>query len=55
MNRTPAQAANCVAKAARRACSRPSIGAETACVSGIPMRAGPMTATVCSIAARLAP
>ena len=38
-----------------RASSRPSSGAVIACVSGIPKRAGPMIATVSSIAATLAP
>ena len=38
-----------------RACSRPRIGAVSACVSGTPKRAGPMIATVSSIAAALAP
>jgi hypothetical protein len=53
--RTAAQASNCSEKPTRRASSRPSIGALSACVSGIPIRAGPMIATVSSIAAALAP
>ena len=40
---------------APRACSRPIIGAVMACVSGALIRAGPMTATVCSMAAPAAP
>jgi hypothetical protein len=38
-----------------RASRRPSMGAVTAWVNGTPKRAGPMIATVSSIAARLAP
>jgi hypothetical protein len=34
---------------------RPSSGAVIACVSGLLIRAGPITATVCRIAAALAP
>jgi hypothetical protein len=55
-------AARIVAQAATRGtrprprCSiRPSRGADSAWVSGTLMRAGPMIAIVCSIAARLAP
>ena len=43
------------ARPAPRACSRPRIGAVMAWVSGTPKRAGPMMATVSSIAAMLAP
>ena len=45
----------CHATVAPRACSTPSSGAVSACVSGTVIRAGPISATVCSIAARLAP
>ena len=53
--RMAAQARICGRTATPRASRRPSIGAVAACVSGIPMRAGPMIATVSSIAATLAP
>jgi hypothetical protein len=52
---TVAQASSCGQKPTSRAWSRPRIGALTACVSGTPTRAGPMIATVSSIAAALAP
>jgi hypothetical protein len=53
--RTAAQARSCGQNPTPRACSRPRIGALSACVSGTPNRAGPMIATVSSIAAALAP
>ena len=45
----------CHATVAPRASSTPSSGAVSACVRGTPIRAGPIRATVCSIAAMLAP
>ena len=54
-SRTAAQASICASGRQPRASSRPSSGAVSACVSGIPSRAGPMIATVSSIAAALAP
>jgi hypothetical protein len=54
-SRTAAQAPSWGQKPAPRAFSRPRIGALSACVSGTPKRAGPMIATVSSIAAPLAP
>ena len=53
--RTAAQAASCGQNPTPRACSRPRTGALSAWVSGTPKRAGPMIATVSSIAAALAP
>ena len=54
-SRTVAQASTCAAVRQPRASRRPSIGALTAWVSGMPKRAGPMMATVSSMAAALAP
>ena len=54
-SRTAPQASTWSQAATPRASRRPSIGALTACVSGMPTRAGPMIATVSSIAAMLAP
>ena len=53
--RTVAQASSWGQKPTPRAWRRPRIGALIAWVSGTPMRAGPMMATVSSIAAALAP
>src|SRR5829696_3233612 len=53
--RTAAQARNWGQKPIPRACIRPSSGALSACVRGTPNLAGPMIATVSSIAAALAP
>ena len=55
MRRSVAQISSCGKRLQPRASSRPSSGAVTAWVSGIPKRAGPMMATVSSIAATLAP
>ena len=49
------QAAICSGRPEPRRCSAPSSGAVSAWVSGPFTRAGPMTATVCNIAAALAP
>ena len=54
-SRIAAQASTCEGAAQPRASRRPSIGAVAAWVSGMPIRAGPMIATVSSIAAALAP
>ncbi len=54
-SRTAAQATSCGQKPTPRSCSRPSSGALSAWVSGTPNLAGPMIATVSSIAAALAP
>ncbi len=53
--RMAAQARICGRRRQPRASRRPSIGAVAAWVSGMPRRAGPMMATVSSIAAMLAP
>ena len=53
--RNSVQTATCGAGRQPRASRRPSSGAVIACVSGMPKRAGPMIATVSSIAAMLAP
>src|SRR5215211_490524 len=53
--RIAAQARNWARNRTERASKRPSTGALSAWVSGTPKRAGPMMATVSSIAATLAP
>ena len=53
--RSTAQAAICASGRKPRASIAPSIGALTAWVKGTPNRAGPMIATVSSVAAMLAP
>ena len=54
-SRMAAQARICTTGATARASRRPSSGAVVAWVSGTPKRAGPMIATVSSIAAMLVP
>jgi hypothetical protein len=54
-SRIAAQTRICPSGRQRRASIRPSNGALTAWVRGMPIRAGPMMATVSSMAATLAP